>query len=168
MIKRALYPGSFDPITLGHLDIARRASHLFDEVIIAVAYNEKKKALFNIEERVNLIKESLKERNMPKNVHVTSYTCLTIEFAKSLNVSSIIRGLRVISDFEFEFQMALTNRRMDPRIETVFLMTHEDYSYISSTIIKEIASLNGNVTPWVTDVVKNALNEKLLGREGKK
>ncbi|WP_448590041.1 pantetheine-phosphate adenylyltransferase [Thermodesulfobium sp.] len=168
MIKRALYPGSFDPITLGHLDIVRRASHLFDEVIIAVAYNEKKKALFNIEERVNLIKESLKERNMPDNVSVTSYTCLTIEFAKSLNVSSIVRGLRVISDFEFEFQMALTNRRMDPRIETVFLMTHEDYSYISSSIIKEIASLNGNVTPWVTDVVKNALNEKLLGREGKK
>ncbi|AWB10852.1 Phosphopantetheine adenylyltransferase [Thermodesulfobium acidiphilum] len=168
MIKKALYPGSFDPITLGHLDIARRASHLFDEIIIAVAYNEKKKALFNIEERVNLIKESLKERNMPNNVYVTSYTCLTIEFAKSLNVSSIIRGLRVISDFEFEFQMALTNRRMDPRIETVFLMTHEDYSYISSTIIKEIASLNGNVTPWVTDVVKNALNEKLFGKEGKK
>lgn len=167
MIKKALYPGSFDPITLGHLDVARRASHLFEEVIIAVAYNEKKRALFNMEERVNLIKESLIERNMPKNVLVTSYTCLTIDFARSLNVSSIIRGLRVISDFEFEFQMALTNRRMEPRIETVFLMTHEDYSYISSTIIKEIASLNGNITPWVTDIVKNALNTKLIESEGK-
>ena len=155
----AIYPGSFDPVTFGHLDIIRRASQLFDEVIVAVAHNEAKHALFTVEERVDMITEAI---DGTARVMVKRLDGLLVDFARSEDAFVVIRGLRAISDFEFEFQMALMNRRLEPRLETVFLTPKEDYTFLSSRIVKEVARLGGDVSPFVPSTVAKALKEKFL------
>jgi pantetheine-phosphate adenylyltransferase len=157
-MRRAIYPGSFDPITNGHLDVICRASRLFDELIVAVASNEQKKtSLFSFAERVDLIEQVC--RDAP-NVVVVHFDGLLVDFARQKGASAILRGLRAVSDFEFEFQMALMNRKMEPGIETVFLMPREEYTYLSSSLIKEIARLGGTVDAFVPPCVAKALEAK--------
>jgi pantetheine-phosphate adenylyltransferase len=166
-MRRAIYPGSFDPVTNGHLDVIQRASRLFDDLIIAVAFNDQKhkSTLFSIDERIGLLTQSCE--NIP-NARVVRLDGLLVDFAKHQNVDAIVRGLRAISDFEFEFQMALMNRKMEPALETIFMMPKEEYTYISSRIVKEIARLGGNVESFVPDWVASALAKKFLGlRQGK-
>jgi pantetheine-phosphate adenylyltransferase len=153
----AIYPGTFDPITRGHLDVIERSLNLFDELIVAVAKSAVKETLFGVEERVEMIKEELKD--FPR-VRVESFGGLLIDYLKKKGSNVILRGLRVISDFEYEFQMALTNRKLDPQIETIFMMTAENYAPISSRFIKEIARLGGNVEAFVTPGVARRLKEK--------
>ncbi len=155
----AIYPGTFDPITYGHLDILERASKIFDKVIIAVANNERKGPLFSLEERVELIKECILEYKL-KNVEVDTFDTLLIEYAKNKGAKVIIRGLRAISDFEYEFQMALMNRKLYPAVETLFMMPNEQYTYVSSRIVKEIASYGGSVSCLVPANVEAKLREK--------
>ncbi len=157
--KVAIYPGTFDPITYGHLDILERASKIFDKIIIAVAYNERKKPLFTLDERIRLIKECIKEKGFT-NVEVDSFNTLLIEYAKNKGANVIIRGLRAISDFEYEFQMALMNRKLFSEIETLFMMPSEQYTYVSSRIVKEIASYGGSVKCLVPEIVEIKLKEK--------
>jgi len=154
---RALYPGSFDPITNGHLDVLARAARLFDEVTVAVAHNDSKQALFSTQKRVALLREST--AHLP-NVKVTSFEGLLVEFARKVGARAVIRGLRAISDFEFEFQMALMNRSLEPSLEALFLMPCEEYSYISSRMVKEVARLGGVVTRFVPPCVETALKER--------
>ena len=156
-MRRAIYPGSFDPITAGHLDVIHRAARLFDELIVAVAFNDQKKTMFTAEERVALIRETTAD--VP-NIRVASFNGLLVEFARAENAVAVVRGLRAISDFEFEFQMALMNRKLDPAIETIFLTPREEYTYLSSRIVKEIARLGGNVEAFVPPSVARALREK--------
>lgn len=151
---KAVYPGSFDPITNGHLDIIERASRVFGEVIVAVAINYSKKPLFTVEERIEMIRESCVE--FP-NVVVDSFEGLTVDCAEKQGASVIVRSLRAVSDFEYEFQMALMNRRQKPSIETVFMMTGADYIYLSSSIIKEMAALGGSVEGLVPEPVREKL-----------
>jgi pantetheine-phosphate adenylyltransferase len=158
MIRRAIYPGSFDPVTNGHLDVIDRARKLFDEVIVAVAHNDQKDPLFPLDERLQLIKGAL---GKIKNVEVAPLKGLLVDFAKARKATAVIRGLRAISDFEFEFQMALMNRKLDSTVETIFLMPKEEYTYLSSRIVKEIARLGGNVTEFVPARVAKALRTKL-------
>lgn len=158
-MRRAVYPGSFDPVTNGHLDVIERASRLFDEVLVAVARNTAKTGLFSIEERVELLRPTLTGF---KNVQVTSFEGLLVNFARSREAQAVIRGLRAVSDFEFEFQMALMNRKLDSGIETIFLMPKEEYTYLSSRIVKEIARLGGSVEAFVPDLVAGALRNKFL------
>jgi pantetheine-phosphate adenylyltransferase len=157
MIKRAIYPGSFDPVTNGHMDILERAAKLFDEVIVAVATNPSKTPLFSVEERVEMLKVA--SRHLP-NVSVESFNGLLVPYASSKGAQVIVKGLRALSDFEFEFEMALMNRRLDEGIETIFLMTNAEYSYLSSSIIKEVAGFGGSVRGLVPDVVEEALKRK--------
>ncbi|NPA15354.1 MAG: pantetheine-phosphate adenylyltransferase [Deferribacteres bacterium] len=157
--KVAIYPGTFDPITYGHLDILERASKVFDKIIIAVASNERKGPLFTLSERIELIELCIKERGLD-NVEVDSFDTLLIEYAKNKGANVIIRGLRAISDFEYEFQMALMNRKLFPEIETLFMMPNEQYTYVSSRIVKEIASYGGSVKCLVPEVVEAKLREK--------
>jgi pantetheine-phosphate adenylyltransferase len=156
--KIALYPGTFDPITFGHIDVIERASQLFDTVIVSVAGSSSKKTVFSIAERMDMIKNCVKGI---KNVKVTSFDKLVVEYAKSQNAKVIIRGLRAISDFEYEFQMALTNRKIAEDITTVFLMPNEKYTYLNSTLVREIASLGGDVSPFVPKYVLRKLKGKL-------
>jgi len=156
-IMKAIYPGSFDPVTNGHLDIIERAANLFDELVVAVAPNIDKKALFTVEERLEMLREVCKE--IP-NVTVDSFTGLLVRYAAEQNASVIIKGLRALSDFEFEFEMALMNRRLDSGIETVFMMTNAEYSYLSSSIVKEVASFGGSVSGLVPKVVEERLISK--------
>jgi pantetheine-phosphate adenylyltransferase len=157
-MRRAIYPGSFDPITNGHLDVICRASRLFDELIVAVASNEQKKtSLFSYSERVDLIGKVCRDA---RNVVVVHFDGLLVDFARQRGASAILRGLRAVSDFEFEFQMALMNRKMEPGIETVFLMPREEYTYLSSSLIKEIARLGGTVDAFVPLCVAKALEAK--------
>lgn len=156
--KIAIYPGTFDPITYGHIDVIERASQLFDSVIVTVAGSSSKKTLFSVDERIVMIKNSVRKF---KNVKVSSFNGLLVEHAKFHNASIIIRGLRAVSDFEYEFQMALTNRKLSPDIETIFLMPHESYSYLSSKLLKEAASLGADLSSFVPDFVGKALKEKL-------
>jgi pantetheine-phosphate adenylyltransferase len=156
-VKRAIYAGSFDPVTNGHLDVIERAAKLCDEVVVAVAFNPEKRGLFTPDERVALLNKAVAGI---KNVRVTSFHGLLVEFARNAGASAVIRGLRAVSDFEFEFQMALMNRRLEPRLETLFLMPKEEYSYVSSRLVKEVASLGGDVTHFVPLVVANALADK--------
>ncbi|MCR4404466.1 MAG: pantetheine-phosphate adenylyltransferase [Candidatus Acetothermia bacterium] len=159
-MTRALYPGSFDPITYGHIDIARRARKLFDELIVGVFSNPNKRTLFPLEERKKLVKRALKEEGLA-DVKVIGYTGLLIECAKELEVEVVIRGLRVNSDFDYEFQIALTNRDLDSTFETVFLMTSRDYVFLSSSMVKEIKAFGGDVSRFVPRVVEEALERKL-------
>jgi pantetheine-phosphate adenylyltransferase len=155
--SKALYPGTFDPVTFGHIDIIKRAVKIFDLLVVAVASNREKKPLFTAKERIALIKNSL---NNPDNIEVTSFDGLTAEFARSIGASAIVRGIRAVSDFEFEFQMALTNRKLQPDVETVFLTPDEKHSYISSSLVKDIARRGANVSCFVPDVVKKRLSKK--------
>ena len=158
MSKRiALYPGSFDPFTLGHLDIVERAARLFDEVIVTIAHNSRKAPLFNLEERIELISDATRHI---QNVRCDHFEGLLVDFARASQSLAIIRGLRAVSDFEYEFQMALMNRRLQPEISTVFLMPNEKYSYINSTIVKEVAKYGGNIEKFVTRMVAEKLKEK--------
>jgi pantetheine-phosphate adenylyltransferase len=158
MIRRAIYPGSFDPVTNGHLDVIERARKLFDEVIVAVAYNDQKHPLFSLAERLDLLNDALGEI---KNVEIAPLDGLLVNFAIARKATAVIRGLRAISDFEFEFQMALMNRKLEAGVETIFLMPKEEYTYLSSRIVKEIARLGGDVTDFVPARVARALEKKL-------
>lgn len=159
-MKKAVYPGSFDPPTLGHVDILRRAAGLFDEVIVAVGANTAKKPMFSLEERVAMLKEIVAE--LP-NVQVLPFDGLLVNFATQHDASAVIRGLRAVSDFENEFQMALANRTLAPNLETVFLMTSAEVMFVSSSIVKEIASLGGDVSGLVP---KNVAARLMRMREG--
>jgi len=152
-----IYPGSFDPITNGHLDVINRAATLFDEVVVAVAYNEQKQGLFNSDERMALIQEVA--GSLP-NIRIARFEGLLVDFATAEKATAVVRGLRAVSDFEFEFQMALMNRKLAPQIETIFLMPAEKYTYLSSRIVKEIARLGGDVGAFVPVSVARALREK--------
>ncbi len=157
----AIYPGSFDPVTLGHLDIIERAAKLYDELIIGVLGNNKKSPLFSEAERVNMLEEVTK--HLP-NVRVMAYNGLLVDAAKENNVKVIVRGLRAITDFEYELQMAQTNRTMNMDIDTVFLTTSVDYSFLSSTTVKEIAYFGGDVSKFVPECVVNKLYNKINNR----
>ena len=145
MIRRAIYPGSFDPVTNGHLDVIDRARKLFDEVIVAVAHNDQKHPLFTLEERLDLLQRTIGEL---ENVEIAPLDGLLVDFAVARKATAVIRGLRAVSDFEFEFQMALMNRKLEATVETIFLMPKEEYTYLSSRIVKEIARLGGDVTEF--------------------
>jgi len=156
--KGAIYPGSFDPVTNGHLDVIQRAARIFEHVIVAVADNTTKKPLLTIKERVELMVEVT--RGM-KNVTVETFDTLVIEYARKKKINVLIRGLRMTSDFDYEFQIALTNRRLAEDIETVFLMPSEHVSFVSSSLLKEIAGLNADISSFVPKVVERKLKERL-------
>ena len=156
-MKRALYPGSFDPITLGHLDVIQRGTQVFDEIIVAVAHNDSKQGLFSTEERLEMIRQALGSK---KGVTVVKLDGLLADYARHEGIKIILRGLRAVSDFEFEFQMALANRRLFPQLETIYLTPKEEYSFISSRIVKEIARLGGDVSQFVPPVVSARLKAK--------
>lgn len=156
-MPNVVYPGTFDPITNGHTNLIERAGKLFDEVIVAVAYNPKKHPLLTLDERVALVKECTKHLD---NVRVTGFSNLLAEFVREQNASVILRGLRAVSDFEYEFQLADMNRRLAPEVESVFLTPSNHLSYISSTLIREIAALGGDISEFVDPVVALALQEK--------
>ena len=157
-MKIAIYPGSFDPITNGHIDVIDRSSLIFDKMIISITNsNSNKNQFFSIEERVDMIKESIKSY---PNVEVKIFDGLLVDFAIECNATSIIRGLRALSDFEYEFQMALMNRNLNEKISTVFLMPHQKYTHISSSLVKEVASLGGDVSNYVPRYVMNILKLK--------
>jgi pantetheine-phosphate adenylyltransferase len=155
----AIYPGSFDPLTLGHVDIIQRGSSLFDTIIVAVLKNIDKSPLFTVQERLEMIRETFQEHG---NVEADAFSGLLVSYAQTRKATAIVRGIRAISDFEYEFQMALMNRRLAPDIETVFMMPAEEYSYVSSRLVKEVASLGGSVTGLVPEGVES----KLLARIG--
>ena len=156
--KTAVYPGSFDPLTFGHLDVIERSARLFDRVIVAILTNPQKAALFTVDERIGLIKEVLKPR-LP-NVEVDVFHGLLVDYANKKKAQVIVRGIRAISDYEYEFQMALMNRRLAPDLETVFMVPAENYSYLSSRLVKEIAELGGSVTGLVPDIVEERLKQR--------
>ena len=157
-MKAAIYPGSFDPMTLGHLDVIRRASKMFDTLIVSVLDNKAKNALFSVEERVKMLKEVTKD--LP-NVEIIPFDGLLVDFAEQIGADVVIRGLRAITDFEYELQMSQTNQRMKPDIETMFLTTSIEYSYLSSTTVREIAAFGGDVSQFVPEAVEIALREKM-------
>jgi len=159
-MKVAIYPGSFDPITNGHLDIIIRSAKIVDRLIIAVSKNNKKKTLFEINERVEMIKEVIKNENI-SNVEVDTFKGLLMVYANKKKASIVIRGLRAVSDFEYEFQMTGMNYKLNPKIETIFLMSLDKYQLISSKLIKEINALQGNVSQFVPKIVENKLIKKI-------
>lgn len=165
MQRTAIYPGTFDPITNGHLDIIRRAVKIFDTVIVAVAHNEGKNPLFGIEERVSMVREAV--RDIP-GVEVDAFHSLIIEYCQKKKAVALIRGLRAVSDFEYEFQMALMNRKLDKDVESVFLMPKEKYSYLSSSLIKEIAAFGGDISCMVPETVHNRLTRKFAEKKERK
>lgn len=156
-MRRAIYPGSFDPITNGHLDVVERATHIFDEVIVAVAVNHEKSGLFSFAERVAHIEEATADN---PRIQVTSFDGLLVDLATEKQATALVRGLRAISDFEFEFQMALMNRKLQPEIETIFLTAREEFTYVSSSVTKEVARLGGDISSLVPPAVAAALQEK--------
>lgn len=158
MCQAAIYPGTFDPVTNGHIDLIKRAQEVFSEVVIAVAANPQKGPLFSVNERVEMLKKATAGL---KGVEVTAFDGLVVDYARKRKAKVLIRGLRMLSDFEFEFQMALTNRKLSPDIETIFLMPHESYSYLSSKLLKETAALGADLSNFVPDFVEQALKEKL-------
>jgi pantetheine-phosphate adenylyltransferase len=157
-LTKAIYPGTFDPVTYGQIDIAVRAAQLFDELVVSVYARPNRNELFNVEERIALVEESLREY---PNVSVASYDGLTVDFARQVEAQAIVRGLRVVSDFEHEFQMALMSRRLAPDIDFVCLMTSVEYTYLSSSIVKEVALFRGDVSSFVPAHVQQALHAKL-------
>ncbi|MDX9714210.1 MAG: pantetheine-phosphate adenylyltransferase [Dissulfurispiraceae bacterium] len=156
-MKLGVYPGTFDPFTNGHLDLVTRGVRIFDELIIAVAPSTNKKPLFTLEERIELIKKSVSDF---ANVRIDIFSNLLVEYVRQKGGAAILRGLRAVSDFEYELQIALMNRRLDAGIETVFMMPSEEYSFLSSTIVKEVASFGGSVSGLVPSFVEGALKEK--------
>lgn len=157
MKKIAIYPGTFDPITNGHVDLIQRGLRIFDQIIVAVAMNPKKTSLFTVEERVRMAEEAVKGLG---DVKVESFDGLLMDYAREKGATAIIRGLRAVSDFEYELQMALMNRRLDSEVETVFMMPSEEYSYLTSSIVKEVASLNGSTKGLVPEIVEKEFRKK--------
>ncbi len=161
MCQAAIYPGTFDPVTYGHIDLIKRAQEIFSEVIVAIAHNPHKQPLFSVKERIALLKQATAGM---REVVVDDFDGLVVDYARRKKAKVLIRGLRMISDFEYEFQMALTNRKIAPDIETIFLMPHESYSYISSRLLKEAISLGADLSSFVPDFVAKALKKKLYRR----
>ena len=159
---RAIYPGSFDPVTNGHLDVIRRASGLVDELIVGVLNNKAKTPLFSVEERVKMLKEVTKE--LP-GVKIVPFEGLLIDFAKEMSAKMVVRGLRAVTDFEYELQMAQTNHKLAEDIETVFLTTSLEYSYLSSTIVKEVAAFGGDISQFVPEHVEEKIKSKITKKE---
>jgi pantetheine-phosphate adenylyltransferase len=159
MCQRAIYPGTFDPITFGHIDLIKRANEIFPDLIVAVAHNPHKKPLFSVHERIAMLKSATRDC---KGIVIDDFDELVVAYARKKKVHVIIRGLRMISDFEYEFQMALTNRKLAGDIETVFLMPQESFSYISSKLLKEAASLGADISAFVPDFVEKQVRKKLV------
>ena len=157
-MRIAVYPGTFDPVTNGHLDIVRRAARIFDRTFVAISENPRKNPLFTLEERRSLLEDAVCGI---EKVKVEVFTGLLVQYAKSKRATAIIRGLRAVSDFEYEFQMALLNRKLEPDLETVYLMPSEEYSYINSTIVKEVAHLGGKLDCFLPPAVAKALKDKI-------
>jgi len=162
MRQTAIYPGTFDPVTNGHLDLICRAHEIFHDVIIAAAHNPHKKPIFTVAERVFMLKKATAGMD---GVTVTHFDGLVVDFAHKMKAKVLVRGLRMLSDFEYEFQMALTNRKLSSDIETIFLMPHESYSYLSAKLIKEAAALGADLSSFVPDFVGSALRKKLRGKK---
>ena len=161
MKKLAVYPGTFDPVTFGHIDLIKRALKVFDQVIVAVAHNPQKKPLFTVEERVALLKRA--SRNL-RGVRIDDFDSLVVNYVRRKGAHVVIRGLRMLSDFEYEFQMALTNRKLSEEVETMFLMPKDSYAYVSARLIKEAAALGADISAFVPDFVETALKQKLAQR----
>ena len=157
-MKTVIYPGTFDPITNGHLDVIKRAAELFDKVIVVIARNTEKSPLFTEPERRAMVREAVRSF---KNVSVDSFSGMLVDYALKKKAAGIIRGLRAVSDFEYEFQMALMNRKLAERVSTVFLMPHEKYTYLNSSIVREIASVGGDVSEFVPPAVRKLLSQKV-------
>lgn len=164
-MKRAVYPGSFDPVTFGHLDVIKRSATLVDELIVAVLQNNKKNPLFSVEERVKILTKATKD--IP-NVEVKAFEGLSVNFARENHAQVIVRGLRAVTDFEYELQMAQTNRVLAPDVDTVFLTTSLEYAYLSSTIMKEVANFGGDLSKFAPREITDAVEEKLKKRETEK
>lgn len=164
-MKIGIYPGSFDPITFGHLDVIIRASGLVDKLIIGVLRNEAKKPLFTAEERVEMIEHVIRSNTDLKSVQVEEFNGLLIQFAAEKNASIIVRGLRAITDFEYELQIAQTNHRLNPKVDTVFFTTSVEYSYVSSSAVKQIASFGGDIRPFVPECIISAVYDKYNNKE---
>ena len=160
---RAIYPGSFDPVTLGHLDIIRRSASIADELIVGILNNKAKTPLFSVGERVRMLEEVTKD--FP-NVKIIPFEGLLVEFAKQMDAKVIVRGLRAITDFEYELQMSQTNQKIEPEIETLFLTTSLEFSFLSSTTVKEVASFGGDITQFVPEVIVKKIKEKIEERKG--
>jgi len=158
-MRTVIYPGSFDPLTNGHLDLVERAARLFDRVIVAVAENESKHPLFTLAERRGLVDRSIRHL---KNVEADTFSSLLVQYVEQRGGNAILRGLRAVSDFEFEFQLALTNRKLNERVETIFMMPRDTYTFLSSRVVKEIARLGGDVSAFVPPHVRRALRLKLV------
>jgi pantetheine-phosphate adenylyltransferase len=158
-MKVAIYPGSFDPFTNGHKNIIERGVRVFDQIIVAVAHNTSKKTVFTVEERVEILNEVFKDRD---NVKVDYFEGLLVEYIKTKGTNIVLRGMRTVSDFEFEMQMALANKTLSSELETVFMVTDSEFSHISSSVIKEVISLNGSASHMVPEIVEKRLREKLL------
>ena len=165
-MRRAIFPGSFDPPTNGHLDVIKRSSPLFDEIIIAVLNNPDKQPLFTVEERCGMIREILPSvSNGSCKLTVAGFSGLTAEFARQQGATAIVRGIRAVSDYEYELRMALMNRKLEPEIETVFLMADEEYSYVSSTLMKQVVMLGGRVAGLIPELVEARMREKLKAKQ---
>ena len=158
-MRTAIYPGSFDPLTNGHLDVIQRATKLFDRVIVAVAKSESKQPLFTLQERVDMVARAV--AHLP-HVESDSFDCLLVDYVERRSAQAVVRGLRAVSDFEFEFQLALMNRKLNERIETIFMMPKDTYTFLSSRIVKEIARLGGDVSAFVPAHVQQALAARLV------
>ncbi len=158
-MKIAIYPGSFDPFTYGHENIIERSVKVFDQIIVAVAHNTSKKTIFTVEERVEILNEVFKNRD---DVKVDYFEGLLVEYIKKMGTNVVLRGMRTVSDFEFEMQMALANKTLSSELETVFMVTDSEFSHISSSVIKEVVSLNGSASHMVPEIVETRLREKLL------
>ena len=161
-MRTVLYPGSFDPVTYGHIDVIRRASAIFDKVVVAVARNSEKNALFTTAERIELIRQACPDLT---NIEVTTFEGLMVDSLQKFQASAVIRGLRAVSDFEYEFQMALMNRELNEKCETLFMMPSPDYSFVSSRLIKEIASCGGSVDKFVPACVEEAMRKKFAEKK---
>lgn len=162
-MRICVYPGSFDPVTNGHLDIIERASKIFDKLIVAVLVNSSKTPVFSINERIEMIQDIVKDK---KNIVVDSFSGMLIDYMKEKNAKVIIKGLRAVSDFEYEFQMALMNKKMNPTIDTLFMMTSSKYSYLSSSMVREIARHGGNISEFVPKIIKRRIFEKFNNGKG--